>query len=54
MGTPTKIYLFDKDIIESNSCLPTKAWVSVLKRELVSDFCLIHGMVGKLINHTRT
>ena len=54
MRTLTKVYLFDQDIIESDSCLPPKARVSVLKRELVYDLCLIHGMVGKVINHIRT
>ena len=51
MGTPTKVYSLFEILLSLIRVYPKREF-QVSKRELVNDMCLIHGMVGKVINHT--
>ena len=50
MGTPTKVYSLI-EILLSIIRVYLKRVFQVLKRELFNKLSLIHGMVGKVINH---
>ena len=52
MGTPTKVYSLSKILLSLIRVYPKREF-QVSKRELVNDMSLIHGMVRKVINHTR-
>ena len=51
MGIPTKVYSLI-EILLSIIRVYIKRVFQVLKRELFNYMSLIHGMVGKVINHT--
>ena len=50
MGMPTKIYSLIKILLSLIRVYPKREF-QVLKRELFNNMSLIHGMVGKVINH---
>ena len=53
MGTPTKVYSLIEILLSLIRVYPKREF-QVSKRELSNDMSLILGMVGKVIDHTRT